>query len=111
MSNNKIRRAVTIIDLHERVCDLEGAQSKMSASLIRVDGKVERLDGKVDTLLQFAVEDREARAAVVQTSLQESGKTERVRLGSRARIIISFASALAAVFGGGVVAAMIHACS
>lgn|SRR5678815_2019564 len=111
MSNNKIRRVVTLQDMHERVCDLESAQTKMSASIVRVDGKVDRLDGKVDTLVQFALEDREARAVVKQTELEETGKTERVRLGSRARIVISLATALGTVFGGGVVAALIHACS
>ena len=104
-------KAVTLGELHDRVCNLEDAQTRMSDSLVRVDSKVDRLDGKVDTLVQFALEDREARAVIKQTEITEGAKTERVRLGSRARVIVSAATALGTILGGGVVLTLLKACS
>lgn len=84
---------ITVLDVHERVCGLESRMTSM--------------EGKVDTSLSLLTELVRGQQVIGV----EEQKTERVRLGSRARMVVSLFTALGAILGGGVVAGILHACS
>lgn len=69
--------------------------------MVRVETKVDAVREQVDTLFQFAVEDRQSR----QVAVQEQGKTARAKVSARTRIVTVLLTTLGGVIGAGIAAA------
>lgn len=111
MANNQPRAKrsqLTVIDVYEDLSEFKAAAME----------RLGRLEEKTDIVIDLMSEDRKERAQERQQSIQgrvatahEEQKTERVRIGSRARVVVAVFTALGAILGGGVVAALVGACS
>jgi hypothetical protein len=83
---------VTNEQLHDRLCVVEHKTDNHGLLIAE-------MKGSVDTLLEFALEDRKARSEAQSLAVKEQGKTERVRLGGRARIMVALFGAVGIVAG------------
>lgn len=81
--------------LHERCDATEQRITGVEGCMARLELEVREVKTTVELLRDFAIEDRQQRAL----ALQESGKTERTRLNSRAKIVVSIVGVIGVIAG------------
>jgi len=80
---------------HERLARMEAKHDRLAESVTGIDKTLAGMGGKLDTVLDFLKTDRD-----------NHHTTERVRIGSRAKVIIGIATALAAIASAAVTAGL-----
>lgn len=91
-----VNTRTAVEDLNTRVSGLEDRFAEHEADTRE---RMARVETKVDVLVEMAREDREAKNAAAALAITEQGKTTRIKLTSRAKIVVALCGLVGVAIG------------